>query len=192
MMVMIRKYTFEKFVEIVKEFHGYDAPGVIIGGFMVDFAYRSLPEEGLFDALCETPKCLPDAVQLLTPCTIGNGWLTIVNVGRFALTMYDKRTGLGVRVFVDVPKLEKWPEIKAWFLKLTPKGEQDEKRLLEEIREAGDTIMSARKVRVSKRVLEKSRRGGFAVCPRCGEAYPSADGAICLACKDDNLFDAVD
>ena len=29
----IRNYTFEEFVERVKAFHGYEAPGVIIGGF---------------------------------------------------------------------------------------------------------------------------------------------------------------
>ncbi len=114
----IRNYTFEEFVERVKEFHGYEAPGVIIGGFMVDLAYRHLPKEGLFDALCETPKCLPDAIQLLTPCTVGNGWLTVVNVGRFALTLYNKESGEGVRVFVDTEKLEVWPELKTWFFKL--------------------------------------------------------------------------
>jgi len=189
---VIRSYSYEKYVEIVERFHGYAAPGVIIGGFMVDLAYRSLSEEGLFDVVCETPKCLPDAVQLLTPCTIGNSWLTVVNVGRFALTVYDKRTGVGVRVFVDTRKLNKWPEIKAWFLKLKPKGEQDEKRLTEEIREAGDAILSVKRVKVAKRILEKPRRGGFNICTRCGEAYPAADGAICLACADDNLFEYMD
>ena len=190
---MIRSYTYEKYVEMVREFHGYAAPGVIIGGFMVDLACRSLSEEGLFDALCETPKCLPDAVQLLTPCTIGNGWLTIVNMGRFALTLYDKRTGVGVRVFVDPTRLETWPEIKAWFLKLTAKGEQDEKRLQEEIREAEDAIMSVTRVKVAKRILEKPRRGGFTICPRCGEAYPAADGPVCLGCADNNsLFARMD
>jgi formylmethanofuran dehydrogenase subunit E len=188
---MICSHTYEKYVEMVKEFHGYGAPGVIIGGFMVDLAYRSLSGEGLFDALCETSKCLPDAVQLLTPCTVGNGWLSIVNVGRFALTLYDKRTGDGVRVFVDTARLESWPEIKAWFLKLTPKKEQDEKRLLEEIRQAGDTIMSVRRVKVAKRLLEKAQRGGLAICPRCGEAYPAADGPVCLGCTDDDLFATV-
>lgn len=186
---MIRSYTYEKFVEMVKKFHGYAAPGVIIGGFMVDLAYRSLSEEGLFDALCETPKCLPDAVQILTPCTIGNGWLTVVNVGRFALTLYDKRTGEGVRVFVDPQRLENWPEIKAWFLKLTPKGEQDEKRLQEEIEKAQGSIMSIRRVKVARRILKKSPRGGFAICPRCGEAYPAADGPVCLGCADDSLYE---
>jgi formylmethanofuran dehydrogenase subunit E len=189
---LIRSHTYEEYVAMVERFHGYAAPGVIIGGFMVDLAYRNLPAEGLFDALCETPKCLPDAVQLLTPCTVGNGWLTIANVGRFALTLYDKRTGLGVRVFVDPPLLENWPEIKAWFLKLTPKGRQDEKRLQEEIGKAGDSIMTVAPVKVAKRVLDKSRRGGFAICPRCGEAYPSADGSICLACADDDLFVSMD
>jgi formylmethanofuran dehydrogenase subunit E len=59
----------------VKSFHGYVAPGVVLGGVMVDLARRQLPPEVLFDAVCETRHCLPDAVQLLTPCTLGNGWL---------------------------------------------------------------------------------------------------------------------
>ncbi len=189
---MICKYTYEKFVEMVRDFHGYAAPGVILGGFMVDMAYRNLPEAGLYDAICETPKCLPDAVQLLTPCTVGNSWLSVINVGRFAVTLYDKRTGAGVRVFVDPRKLDRWPEIKAWFLKLKPKGEQDEERLAEEVREAGDAILSVKRVKVSKRILDKPRRGGFTICSRCGEAYPSADGALCLACADQNVYEAMD
>jgi formylmethanofuran dehydrogenase subunit E len=187
-MPTIRSHTYETFTDMVTEFHGYAAPGVLIGGFLVDLAYRSLPEEGLFDVLCETPKCLPDAVQLLTPCTIGNGWLTIVNVGRFALTLYDKHTGVGVRVFVDAARLENWPEIKAWFFKLKPKGEQDEKRLQEEIGEAGDAILGVTKVKVAKHLMDKPHRGGFGLCPRCGEAYPTADGPVCLGCAGDSMF----
>ena len=102
--VKIMDHTFEEFVEMVRAFHGFEAPGVLIGGFMVDYASRHLSEGRLLDALCETPKCLPDAIQLLTPCTLGNGWLTTVKVGRFALTLYDKETGEGVRVFIDPAK----------------------------------------------------------------------------------------
>jgi formylmethanofuran dehydrogenase subunit E len=189
---MIRSYTYEKYVEMVREFHGYEAPGLLIGGFMIDLAYRHLPAEGLFDALCETSKCLPDAIQLLTPCTTGNGWLTVVNVGRFALTIYNKHTGEGVRVFVDPSRLENWPEMRVWFLKLKPKREQDMKRLLEEIRQAEDTIFKVMRVRVAKRFLEKPRRGEFTICPRCGEAYPAADGPACLGCTNDSLFTRVD
>jgi formylmethanofuran dehydrogenase subunit E len=182
--VMIKSYMFQEFVDLVASFHGYAAPGVIIGGFMVDLVYRYLPEEGLFDALCETPKCLPDAIQLLTPCTLGNGWLTVVNTGRFALTLYDKETGSGVRAFVDPVRLNRWSEIRAWFFKLKQKKEQNNQLLMMEIKEAGAGICDLQKVKVADRFLNKSHRRGFAICSCCGEAYPVDDGPICFGCRD--------
>ena len=188
----IRSYSFQEFAERVRAFHSYAAPGVIIGGFMVDLAYQHLSPEGLFDALCETPKCLPDAIQLLTPCTIGNGWLVVTNTGRFALTLYDKTTGEGVRVSVDAEKLEEWPEIKNWFFKLKPKKEQDDQRLMAEIEEAGTRIFRIQHVKVSEKVREKKHRTGFAVCPRCNEAYPLADGPVCIGCQGEPLWEATE
>jgi len=181
----ILSYTFDQFSKRVKSFHGYEAVGVIVGGFMVDLAYGHLPKSGrLFDALCETPKCLPDAIQLLTPCTTGNGWLTVINVGRFALTLYDKETGEGVRVFIDPARIEAWPELKAWFFKLKTKKEQDVNRLLDEAKRAGGNICGVERVRVAESIrLRQRHRGEFAVCPVCREAYPLADGGSCLACQ---------
>jgi formylmethanofuran dehydrogenase subunit E len=184
----ILNYTFEEFVERVKAFHGYSAPGVIIGGFMVDLAYRSLPEKGLWDALCETPKCLPDAIQLLTPCTVGNGWLTVVNVGRYALTLYNKESGEGVRVFVDTEKLEAWPELKTWFFKLKTKKEQDADLLSTQIKEAGSGICGVQKAEVDKRFIKRRPRGRLAVCPKCQEGYPLDDGPLCLACSGKEIL----
>jgi formylmethanofuran dehydrogenase subunit E len=185
---MIRSHTYEEYVEMVKKFHGYAAPGVIIGGYMVDEAYRHLPENGIFDALCETAKCLPDSIQLLTPCTIGNGWLTVVNIGRYALTLYDKVTGVGVRVFIDHTRLTNWPEINTWFFRLKPKKEQDTERLQAEIREAESTIVGSMRVKVAHRILEKPKRGEFILCPGCNEAYPAGDGPLCLDCAREHLF----
>jgi formylmethanofuran dehydrogenase subunit E len=187
--VKIKDYTFEEFVEMVRSFHGFEAVGVLIGGFMVDEAYRHLPKGRLFDALCETPKCLPDAVQLLTPCTLGNGWLSVVNVGRYALTLYDKETGVGVRVFVDPAKLEQWPEIRAWFFKLKTKKEQDLARLLYEAKTAGASICGTQRVRVPHRLRDKKHRGQLAICPRCKESYPLADGLVCLACNGEEMYE---
>jgi formylmethanofuran dehydrogenase subunit E len=186
---MIRSYSYEEYLQRVKEFHGYLAPGVIIGGFMVDEAYRHLPPEGLYDAISETPKCLPDAIQLLTPCTIGNSWLTIINLGRFALALYDKQSGHGVRVCIDTAKLDSWPEIKSWFLKLTPKKEQDDERLLREIADAGADITRTMNVTVMPHILNRQRRGKITICPSCNEAYPQADGSLCLACGRDAVYE---
>jgi len=182
--VMIRSYTFDEYIDRVSSFHGYAAPGVIIGGFMVDLAYRYLPQKGLFDSLCETSKCLPDAIQLLTPCTLGNGWLRVFNTGRYALTLYDKKTGKGVRVFIDPVRLDRWPEINAWFFKLKTKKEQDSALLFEEIREAGADMCNFQTVRIDDRFLIKAQRREFTVCPGCGEAYPIDDGPVCLGGRD--------
>lgn len=95
---------------VSRNFTGNVAPGLVIGGSMIDLALRSMPEEILFDVICETFNCLPDAIQLLTPCTVGNGWLTVLDLGHFALTFYDKYTGEGIRVFLDSSKVSAWPE----------------------------------------------------------------------------------
>lgn len=87
----------ETYVRMVTSFHGQPAPGLLVGGRMVDLAVRRLPGGILFDAVCETRNCLPDAIQLLTPCTICNGWLRVLDWGRYALTLFDKSNGEGVR-----------------------------------------------------------------------------------------------
>ncbi len=179
----ICSYTYEEYIDLVTSFHGSVAPGLLIGGFMVDLARRQLPDEGLYDALCETRSCLPDAIQLLTPCTIGNGWLKIINLGRYALSLYEKYGGEGVRVYVDPEKLKEWPEIYNWFFKLKPKKEQDLTLLLQSIREAGSSYCGIQSVKLKSRFIEIHRRRGFAVCSLCGESYPLDDGGICRACQ---------
>jgi formylmethanofuran dehydrogenase subunit E len=184
----LRSCTFEEYVERVRAFHDFAAPGVVIGGFMVNLAYQLLPGDGFYNALSETPKCLPDAIQLLTPCTLGNGRLTVINVGRYALTLYEKFTGEGVRVFLDPSRMEGWPEIKGWLFKLKPKKEQDYDLLMREIKESGTRTCRSETVRVAPRFLERKRRGEIGVCPTCGEPYPLADGARCQGCQGEALY----
>jgi formylmethanofuran dehydrogenase subunit E len=93
----INTYSREEYLRQLQSFHGSLAPNLIIGGGMVNLALRSLPKDKLFDAICETPLCLPDAIQLLTPCTISNGWLRVLNFGRFVITLYEKYGSVGVR-----------------------------------------------------------------------------------------------
>jgi formylmethanofuran dehydrogenase subunit E len=182
-MMKIGSYSFEEFVQLVKSFHGHVAPGVIIGGIMVEVARQHLPPGIMFDAISETRNCLPDAIQILTPCTIGNSWLKVINVGRFALTLYDKYQGEGVRVFLDPVKTAAWPEINTWYLKLKPKAEQDSLRLRKEIEAAGPDILGWQRVTLRPEFLGKRSRGGIAICPLCREAYPVQDGGICRACQ---------
>jgi formylmethanofuran dehydrogenase subunit E len=176
-------FDIEEYIHRVRSFHGHVAPGVIIGGFMVHMAQIRMPEGVLFNAVCETLSCLPDAVQLLTPCTVGNGWLRIINLGRFAVSLYDKHRGDGFRVFLDPEKLEDWPEIKTWFFKLKPKTGQNQELLLYQIREAADNLCGIRPIQVQPQFLKKHVKGKIVICLSCGEPYPLQDGGICLACQ---------
>lgn len=184
-------YSYEEYLQLVKSFHGNLAPGLIIGGFIVDMAMKNLPEGEFFDAVCETPVCLPDAVQILTPCTIGNGWLSIVNFGRFAVTLYEKYSGKGVRVFLDTKKLEAWPEVRDWYLKKKKKNEQDSGLLMEQIKEAGHQLLSVQKVQVEPEKVRRKKMGPVGVCPVCGEAYPSKHGEKCLNCQGETPYTEV-
>ena len=91
----VGKYSLDEYSRLTESFHGSLAPGMLMGGIMVDAALDRLKTTHLYDAICETSSCLPDAIQLLTPCTIGNGWLHIVDLGRFALTLYEKELRQG-------------------------------------------------------------------------------------------------
>ena len=184
----IGNYTFEEFKEKAAEFHGYPAPGLLIGAYMVEEAKQRLPEGTLFEAMVETSKCLPDAVQLLSLCSAGNQWMKVENLGRYAVSLYDKYTGEGWRVFVDTNKLEDWPEIKGWFLKLVPKKDQDTDKLFNEIEEAGISICSVQKITISPKYLGHKHMSAIEPCPVCTEAYPVADGAICRGCQGDSPY----
>ena len=181
-------FEIEEFIHRVRSFHGYAAPGVVIGGFMVHLALTRIPEGVLFDAISETPSCLPDSIQLLTPCTVGNGWLKIINLGRFALSLYDKYHGNGFRVFLDPGKLEKWPEINDWFFKLKSKSEQSQEDILSQIKKAGVEICGVCPIQIKPEFLKKRDKGKIVICPSCKEPYPLRDGDICLACQGNSPY----
>jgi formylmethanofuran dehydrogenase subunit E len=171
----------------LSEFHTAPAPGVLIGAFMVDYALELLgvtPDKKLY-GVCETPKCLPDALQVMARCTTGNNRLRIVPIGKFAITLNapsDEATTEAVRVYVDLEKLKAFPTIDSWYAnspaydKATMKGQ-----LQEEIFRAGRRILSSERVRVT---VHKKKKWTSVTCPCCGETVPDylTEGDHCGAC----------
>lgn len=184
----IGEYTFSEFKELAQSFHGYPAPGLLIGGYMVEAVKRKLPDGTLFEALIETAKCLPDAVQLLTLCSTGNGWMRVNNLGRYAVSLYDKYSFDGWRAAIDLKKIENFPEIKAWFLKEKTKQEQDTDEFFAEIEKAGDQILTITPVHIRPQYQKHKISSPIAACPICREAYPTDDGAICRGCQGENPY----
>ncbi len=185
----IGPYTFDEFVAKATQFHGYPAPGLLLGGFMVAAAQERLPEGILYDAVSETAWCLPDAVQMLTPCTVGNGWLRVLNLGIYALSLYDKHSGEGVRVSLDPSRFNGSRHIREWLLKLAPKKAQDSDALRREIAERGASICRMEEVCLDPASLARAGKGKIALCPLCGEAYPAKHGGICRLCQGDGPYE---
>lgn len=181
-------YSYEEYLQLVKSFHGSLAPGLLIGGFMIDLAMKHLPPGEFFDAVCETSSCLPDAIQILTPCTTGNGWLSVVDFGKFAVTLYEKYSGAGIRVYLDIDKLNQWSEVHDWYLKKKKKAEQDSELLLAQIKQAGHGLLSIQHVQVDIDKVRRKKMKEVNICPVCGEAYPLAHGETCLGCRGDSPY----
>ena len=160
------------------KFHGYFSPGLALGIMMVDLAKERLGPCDLIDAVVETKACLPDAVQLMTACSYGNGWMRVKDWGKVALTLYDKRKLDGIRVSVDLEEVKKHPRIERWLMK---SGKVDKEAVTKEVLKAGRSILAWRRVRVAP--YKKVKNAPLGICSSCGETHPAADGELCVRCK---------
>jgi formylmethanofuran dehydrogenase subunit E len=180
--------SYEDFLSTIQRFHGWAAPGVVIGGLMVDLAQERIGPGVEADAIVETIRCLPDAIQLFTPCTFGNGWMKVVDWDKFALTLYDKKTLEGIRVWLDLEKSRPFPDIYNWYMRLAPKKDLPLDVLLKSIEAAGRQMLSSVPVRVV-RYHGKIKKGRIEICSGCGEAYPASQGERCLACQGKGYYE---
>ena len=167
----------------MEAFHGSRSPGMLIGGFMVDLALRKLAPTPYLNMVTETVVCLPDAVQLLTPCTMGNGFLQVLDWGKFALTAYDRVNLAGVRVGLNLEVLQGYPVIGSWFFRAEPAPPKPPfEDFCAEVLAAGQELFSSRSVQLRK-ALKSSERIPTGRCGQCGEFYPLRFGMVCLSCQ---------
>lgn len=171
----------------IERFHGFPAPGVVIGTFMVDYAQEHIRPGVEADAIVETLRCLPDAVQLFTPCTLGNGWMRVLDWDRFALTPYDRASRRGYRVWLDAQKAAAYPAIYDWFLKRLPKHALPLDTLLKSVFEARRAVLSFRPVLVND-FFRRPKKESVGLCPGCGEAFDPRAGDCCKGCLHGGYF----
>ncbi|MGA8241467.1 MAG: formylmethanofuran dehydrogenase subunit E family protein [Desulfobacterales bacterium] len=175
-------------LRMIEKFHGWKAPGLVLGLFMVDLAQELIGIETEADAIVETRHCLPDAIQLFTPCTAGNGWMKILDWDKFALSLYDRRERSGYRVWFDLVKARRFPNLYKWFMRLVPKKELPLDVLLESILSAGRSVLSSQAIYVTG-YYQRRKKSGISVCPVCTEAFASAQGETCWSCQGNNYYE---
>ena len=155
---------------------------------MVDLAKEVLGPRNLIDAVVETKACLPDAIQLMTPCSYGNGWMRVKDWGKVALTLYDKYELDGVRICVNLEEIKKYPLIEQWLMRT---GDVDKKEVVKKVMMAGRDILSWQRVRVAP--YRKVKKAPLVVCSSCGETHPATNGDLCVRCSGkDNYYQVAD
>jgi formylmethanofuran dehydrogenase subunit E len=177
----------DEFLGAIESFHGWKAPGLVLGGFMVDLAQELIGPGVEADAIAETRHCLPDAIQIFTPCTVGNGWLKILDWDKFAISLYDRRRLTGYRVWLDLEKTKLFPNLYKWYMRLAPKKVLPLEILLPTILDAGRSVLSTRPISVTH-YHQREKKGETGICPGCGEAYPTNQGPQCKACQGEAYY----
>lgn len=175
---------------IIESFHGWKAPGLVLGLFMVDLAQELIGTQTEADAIVETRHCLPDAIQLFTPCTVGNGWMKILDWDKFALSLYDRRTKHGFRVWVDLEKMQHYPKLYKWYMRLIPKKDLPLDVLLGIILEAGRHVLSSNAITMAH-YHDRVKKTHINVCPVCNEAFAATQGSICMACQGQGYYEGL-
>jgi len=113
--------------------------------------------------------------------------MKVLDWDKFALSLYDKKTLDGVRVWLDLEKTRSYPHIYDWYMRLIPKKSVDHDMLRESIITAGRSMLSRAPVHITQ-FYGKKEKGEIAVCSGCGEAYPRRQGERCLACQGNGYY----
>ena len=199
--------TLDNYLKKVAEFHGcfQKAPGIVIGCYMVEYAMELLGDvQGTLNAVVETRVCLTDCVQVMTGCTVGNKHLKLHDhIGKYACTLYDRDTKRGVRVYLDVDKIDRsrYPELHAFHTRQrNPKVLTDMRirkssgqQVVDEFLQAKRSVLSHEFVSVN--LPTKEAMLPSVPCTKCGEPFltrSKPEEAVCAPCGGETYYARTD
>jgi len=185
--------TLDQFIaEAAKD--GETRSGIILG---IRMALRALQELGIEDidqerrrlvVFVELDRCLPDAIQLVTGCRLGNRTLKLCNFGKMAATFVDLRTNRAIRITALESMHQRGAEL--------PSASEKEEMLRREYRTRSDEeLFRYEWVRVNllPEDLPEARRARV-LCAECGEwiglgrEILRADRTLCRSCAGEGYY----
>lgn len=203
---MLLDDTLDNYIRQVADFHGCfaKAPGVIIGCYMVEYAMELIGDpEGKLHAVAETRVCLTDCIQVMTGCTLGNKYLRLRDdLGRYAFSLYDRDTGKGVRVYLDVESMdpEETPELYKFHTRtrdpkvLTDMAYRKKSglKVVDEFRKVGRKVLGFEWVEVD--LPRKLPLYPSIVCEDCREPFLRRPGEPnrCGVCRGETYYQVLD
>lgn len=165
----------EKIVNLAIELHGHLAPGIALGLRMSELALSRLKAkkgDKYLIGISETARCLADAMQAATGCTLGHGNALVENYGKLAITIGDTRTKKGVRVALKEDADNHSTLMNRWMMRLGKLTHQEEEELGVQLLSMDEIFFTIQNVEINNdQNFEKS---GIVTCGECGELIPES------------------
>ncbi len=164
------------------EYHGHKCMGLLMGYRAARYALKLLKAKRDIDedivSIVENSSCFVDAVSVITGCTFGKGNLIFKDYGKMALSIYSRKTGKGVRVYLDRKRIRRDDGFVALMNKvLSGKATADEKKTFERMKEKNEREFMKMKdedIFVVKEyngeIPPKARIYQNVDCSKCGES----------------------
>ena len=188
--------TFEEYLRLASE-DGPPRSGIILGMRMALLGLRELglqnPEE-VHDHLIvvvETDRCLPDAVELVTGCRLGNRKLKLRDMGKMAATMLDITSKQAIRLAAREDANQR-------ALEMFPHLDKDGALGKAYCTLSDENLFTRKFVRVELAPEDMPGYQGLRVpCAKCGESIAfgrqilKGESAICRSCAGESYFQAL-
>lgn len=184
-------------VKLAENLHGHLAPGVALGIRMSNIALKRLNakrgDKNLI-GVSETARCLSDAVQASTGCTLGHGNMSVENYGKLALVLANSDTNKGIRVSLKENGYEFSDLMKKWMLRESKLAHEEEETLSHELLDMDENYFKIEEININlKQNFESSN---IVQCSKCEELIPSAltigsDGILCKVCAGEGYYEII-
>ncbi len=98
-------YNFEFYLKKAGDYHGHICAGIALGTKMTLAAMKALGmDPGVKNknliVYAEIDRCMTDAVQVITGCSLGHRSLKYIDYGKFAATFINLETGKALRATI--------------------------------------------------------------------------------------------
>jgi formylmethanofuran dehydrogenase subunit E len=175
----------KKTIELAVALHGHMAPGIALGLRMSELALLRLNmrrgDKHLI-GISETARCLADAMQATTGCTLGHGNACVEDYGKLAITIGDARTKKGVRVALKENANSYSSLMNKWMMRLGKLTHEEEEELGIQLLSLDEKYLLIQDVEINK--TQNFDNSAIARCSECGELIPRSLSVM----KDNEVY----
>jgi len=185
----------KKTIELAIALHGHLAPGIALGLRMSEIALSRLNtrkgDKNLI-GISETARCLADAMQVATGCTLGHGNAFVEDYGKLAIAIGDMTTKKGIRVALkdDANKLSAL--MNKWMMRHGKLAHEDEEKLSMQLLEMDEAYFLIQSIEIN--MNQNFEKSIIVNCSKCGELIPQIltimkeNRVYCKACSSDAYY----